>query len=156
MQVKVMRGISGAGKSTLAKKLELDAIARGESAVICSADNYFLDDEGAYQFDGAKLGEAHKDCLSDFLVSIEDGIDLVIVDNTNINVEDMAPYVALGELFGYKVEILQVNTPAPVAMGRNIHGVPPKSVQRMDDLLSKVKVPSRYKVSHIAGEEEDL
>ena len=152
-QVKVMRGISGAGKSTLAEKLKEDALNHDESVEICSADYYFVDDAGAYQFNGAKLGEAHQDCLSDFLVAIEDGIDLVIVDNTNINIEDMAPYVALGEMFGYNVEILQVNTPASVATARNVHGVPSKNVLRMEELLKTVKVPGRYKLTCINSEE---
>jgi predicted kinase len=153
-QVIIMRGVSGAGKSTVALKLAEDAVSRQETAQICSADYFFLDINDAYQFDGSKLGDAHKDCLSDFLIAVEDDVDLVIVDNTNINVEDMAPYVALGELYGYEVEILQVDTPASVAMKRNVHGVPDKSVLRMENLLSTVKVPSRYKVVHMTNEEE--
>lgn len=148
-QVKVMRGISGAGKSTMAKRLADHEAGHGASVLICSADDFFMDENGVYQFDGAKLGAAHKACLKKFLRALQDGIELVVVDNTNINLEDMAPYVALGEAFDYDVEILQVNTSAAVATVRNVHGVPSKSVQGMESRLSTVKVPARYKLTHI-------
>ena len=146
-QVKVMRGISGAGKSTLAKRLAYEAEVLGYSTEICSADDFFMTPDGVYQFDGARLGDAHKTCLKKFLYALESGINFIVVDNTNINIEDMAPYVAVGELFDYDVEILQVNTPASVATKRNVHGVPAASVANMDRRLSTVKVPSRYKLT---------
>lgn len=40
-QVIVMRATPGSGKSTLAKQLASKAEASGNSAVICSADEYF-------------------------------------------------------------------------------------------------------------------
>jgi len=150
-QVKVMRGISGAGKSTLAKKLQLEAMENGVRSIIVSADDFFVDDKGEYKFDVTKLGEAHKFCLKRFLSEVRNNTDLIIVDNTNINLEDMAPYVALGEAFDYDVEIVQVDTPAAVGATRNVHNVPPHTVRGMDARLAAVKVPSRYKVRRVAG-----
>ena len=151
-RVKVMRGISGAGKSTMAKKLIAEALSKDERAVICSADDFFMDDSGKYQFNPALLGAAHKSCLRNFLTALQDEVDLVVVDNTNINVEDMAPYVALGEALDYDVEIIQVDTPSSVAMLRNVHGVPPAGVLRMEDALLKTKVPGRFKLIRVTAE----
>jgi NEDD4-binding protein 2 len=149
-QIKVMRGISGSGKSTLAAKLAHEALDLGGCATICSADDFFINNEGEYKFDPTKLGLAHKSCLRAFLAALHSEFDLVIVDNTNLNIEDLAPYVALGEAFDYDVEILQVDTPLDVAKARGTHGVPPASVVRMERLLKNVKIPNRFKVVHIS------
>ncbi len=51
----IIRGLPGSGKTTLAH-----LIANG----VCSADDYFTDSEGNYNFDGSKLKHAHEDCRS--------------------------------------------------------------------------------------------
>ena len=43
----VMRGLPGSGKSTLVRKMK--SVYPG--AVVCSADQFFISDEGVYQFD---------------------------------------------------------------------------------------------------------
>lgn len=150
MQVKIMRGISGSGKSTYAKML---ASAYGEMPgalpIICSADDFFVDNDGIYKFDIEKLGEAHAWCMRHFLQSLQDKMNPVIVDNTNINLEDISPYVAVGVALGYEVEIIQVNTPPEVAAGRNLHGVSANHVHSMHKRLMSVKLPHRFKVTYI-------
>ncbi len=151
-QVKVMRGISGSGKSTLAKKIHREAMDAGECPLIVSADDFFLDDFGEYKFDVAKLDAAHKSCLRIFLFALKDGMSPVIVDNTNINIEDLAPYVAVGQALGYEVEILQVDTPLEVAKGRNVHGVSDIHVEGMAKRMQQTKIPKRFKITHIKPE----
>ena len=147
-QVKIMRGPSGCGKSTLAKKLMVEADRLGQLPIICSADDFFVNAYG-YQFDVSKLGDAHKWCLQRYLQFLQDGMNPIIVDNTNINVEDVAPYYAVGEAYGYDVEILQLTTPAEVAIGRNVHGVPDAQVQNMFYRLSRINLPKRWKLTKI-------
>jgi predicted kinase len=147
--VKIMRGISGSGKSTYARKLCEDATARDEKSVICSADDYFLGPNG-YKFDAAKLGAAHSWCLRNFIQWLQEAEhDLVVVDNTNLNLEDISPYVAVGTALHYDVEIIQVNTPPEVAAGRNIHGVSRSHVIDMHKRLTNIKLPFRFKVTNI-------
>ena len=148
-QVKVMRGISGSGKSTIAKKLRQDAYYRDELPMIVSADDYFIGPDGIYRFSVETLGEAHKDCMRKFLQYLQDGMSPIIVDNTNINLEDLAPYVAVGQALDYDVEILQVNVPLEIAKGRNVHGVSDKIVEAMHTRMQHVKLPNRFKVTHL-------
>ena len=58
----IMRGIPGAGKSTLTRRLRETAEAVGREVVVCSADDYFLDNRGVYRFNPSKIGDAHKSC----------------------------------------------------------------------------------------------
>lgn len=151
-QVKIMRGISGGGKSTHAKMLQNDACDHGMSPLICSADDFFIkkvNDELEYKFDIEKLGEAHQWCMRKFIRGLEDEMSPVIVDNTNIAIEDISPYVAVGQAFGYDVEIIQVNTSPDIAAGRNVHGVDSRHVYNMHKRLTSTKLPSRFKVTHI-------
>lgn len=147
-QIKVMRGIPGSGKSTYAKQLAHEAAQLEQLPIICSADEYFMQN-GTYQFDATKLGEAHKYCLRKFMLMLEDRMYPIIVDNTNINIEDIAPYVAVGEAYDYEVEIIQVNTEPGIAGSRNVHGVPVNKVMDMHRRLTRMLLPKRFKVTHI-------
>ena len=153
-EVKVMRGISGSGKSTLAKKLAQEAHFRGELPLICSADDHFIGPDGVYRFDVSVLDLAHRACIRKFLQALQDGMSPVIVDNTNINLEDLAPYVAVGQSLGYTVDILQVDTPLEIARGRNVHGASDAVVESMYKRMQHVKLPNRFKITHINPEQE--
>ena len=63
------------------------------------------------------------------------GADTIVVDNTNIQLEDFKVYKLLAELEHYEVEIITMpmTEPAFVYAERNAHGVPEKSIQRMLD-----------------------
>jgi tRNA uridine 5-carbamoylmethylation protein Kti12 len=124
MTVKILRGISGCGKSTLARQQAKEAEANGARVVTVSADDYFMVD-GTYQFDFAKLGVAHHECLKRFLRHVADEtIDLVIVDNTNIRLDEIAPYYRLAEVFDREASIVTVLCDPLVAFKRNNHGTP--------------------------------
>lgn len=147
--VKIMRGIQGSGKSTYAKKLCQESADRGEKSMICSADDYFVSNED-YKFDITKLGAAHSWCMRLFIEYLQRAEhDLIIVDNTNIAIEDLSPYVAVGQALGYDVEIIQVNTPPEIAAGRNVHGVGENHVHALHKRMQHVKLPNRFKVIHI-------
>lgn len=153
-KVFVMRGIQGSGKSTYAKMLHKCALEDGMCPRIVSADDFFIGQNG-YQFDVKKLGEAHIQCMQHFLYALQNGFSPIIVDNTNINVEDIAPYVAVSEAMGYEVIITQVNTPPDVAAKRNVHGVSEKQVHDVHDRLQRIKLPKRYKITYINSSNGD-
>ena len=46
----------------MAKRIQQSYIDAGKRAVICSADDYFIDSQGRYCWDGARLPEAHGFC----------------------------------------------------------------------------------------------
>lgn len=81
-----MRAIPGAGKTTKAKEL-----SKEYSAIICSADDYFEED-GKYNFNPSKLGQAHQECFDKFKDSISKSKN-VIIDNTNLRPQDIEKYL---------------------------------------------------------------
>jgi len=123
-KVVIMRGASGSGKSTYAKKHYPDA-------VVCSADSYFVDAQGDYNFDPTKLGAAHGQCKRSFKDALDRSEPLVVVDNTNTTLRELQPYVQLARARGYDVDVVRVETPLDVAAKRNVHGVPFDAVKRM-------------------------
>ena len=56
----LIRGLPGSGKSTLASRLT--SFSGTEYSLAFEADDYFLNENGEYNFDPSKLREAHEDC----------------------------------------------------------------------------------------------
>ena len=127
-KVIIMRGCSGSGKSTWAKKFKEE---QDLEVVIVSADNYWFDAEGNYNFNPARLGEAHAYCYKTFVENLEQRVPIVIVDNTNTTLAEIAPYLTHAQYHGYKVEIVRCTCPYETAAQRNVHGVPAKTVESM-------------------------
>lgn len=110
----IMMGLPGSGKTTLLKDY-------ASSAVVCSADHYFIQSDGKYVFNGKHLGHAHALCLNLFLHTCRDGVD-VACDNTNTQLIHIAPYIAIAQASGYDVKVIHVESPS--ALDRQLHGVP--------------------------------
>lgn len=100
-----MRGIPGSGKSTTARKIA------GDEGVICSADNYFLDDLGNYNFRPNLLSRAHDSCYYQFMVAMGEGMDTIIIDNTNTRHKEYSRYVNAAKERGYNVKIVYPDSP---------------------------------------------
>lgn len=115
----LVRGVSGSGKSTFATHL-----AAKLGHVVHSTDDYFMQD-GAYKFDGSKLGAAHKWNEDRTDKALEAGKN-VVVANTFTQHWEMAPYDNMAKKHGAKVHVF--NTVFP---GKNVHGVPDQAIGRM-------------------------
>jgi predicted kinase len=119
----IMRGLPGSGKSTWIQENEPNFYSY-------SADHYHTKG-GVYQFDPSKVREAHNWCLGRFAQGSSDGCPQIAVDNTNVRAFEFAPYYRLAEAFGYQVDIVWVIAPIEKCILRNVHGVPPETIQRM-------------------------
>jgi predicted kinase len=136
MKVLVLRGPSGTGKSTWAKEKKKRRSSR--RIAICSADNYFIDDEGNYNFDPCQLPIAHQTCMEQFILCLYGGeVDTIMVDNTNIHTWEYSSYMTLAKLHP-AVDIIQVHEWFPedreqlmMCINRNAHGVPAEVVVKM-------------------------
>jgi ABC-type bacteriocin/lantibiotic exporter with double-glycine peptidase domain len=143
-QVVILSGISGSGKSTLAEEILQDT-----QGVKVSADHYFMKD-GEYRFDASKLTEAHASCFRNFLNYLQDGLfSTVVVDNTNIEVFEIAAYYQAAIAFGYdpNINTIRCGNWDEVAgcARRNVHRVPSATVYRQHEKLSKRILPSFWK-----------
>jgi energy-coupling factor transporter ATP-binding protein EcfA2 len=123
----IMRGYPGSGKSTLAKSL---------GGVVFSTDVFFTDPQsGAYRFDAALLGKAHKWNEARVKAAVQSGEPTVVVDNTHCQLWEMQEYVRIGVDAGYLVTFRTPNTPwrnSPTDLAmRTIHGVPAEKIAAM-------------------------
>lgn len=153
----VLSGISGSGKSTYAARLCKAHLQRGWPAGIVSADHFFESQNGNYVFDANRLNEAHATCFRGFLATLavatagaiyglatNEGYTLVIVDNTNLSAEEIAPYVLGAQAYRCEVEIHTLDCSVDTA-ARNTHGVSRKSLKRQQERLSTRRLMPSWK-----------
>ena len=117
----LIRGVSGSGKSTLAEML---AVALNGKSF--AADDYFMI-EGEYKWDQLKLGEAHDWCQKSVEQELQSGSGIAIVHNTLVTEKQVAEYTTIAERTGATLISLIVERRHS---GKNIHGVPDKTVQK--------------------------
>ena len=143
MQMKIMRGLSGSGKSTKARQI-MDSFLEeypALSAVICSADYFFVDSSGEYKFDANKLGQAHAFCRGMVDAATRVGVDLIIIDNTNTRKWEYQSYLDMAKEARYEVEEIIVGDLDEESIlkyaKRNAHGVPLETIMKMADRFEK-------------------
>lgn len=139
MKVIILRGIPGSGKSTYQR-------THWPKAIVCSADDYFLQEGERYVFNPARLGAAHNTCLRKFLRLTSHPIrhDVVVVDNTNIQLFEIAPYYAVANALWHEVEVHTLICDPKIAASRNVHQVPLKTIRQLALDLRRVQLPSHW------------
>lgn len=127
----IMRGCSGSGKSFLAKQLA------GDTGSLFAADDYFVDEQGNYNWSGDRVSAAHQWNHNRIKKAIEEGISPVIMDNTNVAKYDLKQaksVVDYAESMGYDVRIEETQTSwafdADELVKRNKHGVDMETIQK--------------------------
>ena len=108
-QLIIMQGVSGSGKSTFVSD------RKHLNDIVLSTDDYFIDDDGNYNFDESKLEEYHMKTFNKCVNIMQDtnrpekimkGIlgDVTIwLDNTNCKNDDVDPYISVAKRNGFKV-----------------------------------------------------
>jgi predicted kinase len=139
-RVIILRGLPGSGKSTLSNKIIQNKKC---DSVICSADHFFYNGKEMtpenYKYDQNLVGAAHNYCLDKFLISIENGIPLIIVDNTNTKISDFKAYVELAIKNNYLYEIHSIFGITPEkSFERNTHNVPLEVCKKMFNRFNKI------------------
>lgn len=124
----LLRGVPGSGKSTLGEVIL--RCVKGEIPSILSADNFFIDNKGNYNFDPTKLKEAHNDCLLKCAERMKNEFSRIVVANTFTQEWEMEKYYEIAERYNYRVHSVIVENRHE---GENIHGVPDDKVQVMKE-----------------------
>lgn len=132
----LIRGCPGAGKSFSANLLS----ENGKYPVL-SADMYFEDNEGNYNWDASKIKDAHKWCqtmtesclkngfnLSELDPNMKHNLQKIFVANTFTQEWEMELYFQLAEKYGYDIVTMIVENRHG---GKNEHNVPDETIEKM-------------------------
>lgn len=65
----------------------------------------------------------------------------IYVDNTNLSAESIAPYIAVGQAYGFACAIQNFCCSVSTAMRRNIHGVPEEKLYAMESQMRNADLP---------------
>lgn len=128
----IMRGLPGSGKSTHVRDNFPDA-------VVASADDFFVNENGDYVFVRGKIGEAHQSCWTVFINAVFNKERNIVVDNTNMCGWEYTNYVLLARKMGYEIQIhtmkagLTDDTKLTTLLKRNSHGVDLKTIKSMKE-----------------------
>jgi uridine kinase len=118
----LIRGCPGAGKSTFAQSLLDSRVVQR----VYEADDYFIQN-GEYQFDPTKLGQAHYQCERNTWLALYEGMS-VAVSNTSCAEWEVETYATIArETEANFVSIIVENRHE----GKNIHGCPDAKVEQM-------------------------
>ncbi len=120
----IMRGVTGSGKSFEAKK-------HAPTEQIFSADDFFIQD-GEYNWKPELLGAAHNFCQKQVRIAMQRRLTPIVVDNTNITVRDIFPYVELALQYGYRAEIKEPTSEWWLTLVVPYLGQPQKYVAELD------------------------
>ena len=120
----IVRGIPGSGKSTFAKTL---------GGVHIEADQYFVDADGNYNFDGSKIKNAHAWCLDRVKTDMAVAREKIAVSNTFTQEWEMEPYFELAKEYGYKVFSVIIENRHG---NTNEHNVPEDKIEQMKNRFS--------------------
>lgn len=131
--VVLMMGLPGSGKTTMAKKL-VAPFEEGDKGLIISADDYW--EENGIPFDGALLDKAHDLCKTRCQLALDEKKYLVIViDNTNLQLEHMLPYVKMAKAAEWSTKVVEPDTSwryeYRACAEKNKHKVPFETIRRM-------------------------
>lgn len=141
-KVYILVGLPGSGKSHYTS-------TTWPHAMVVSADDYFLKD-GQYCFDPLRLGEAHQECFRKFMDAVQFvGEETIVVDNTNLHIGEIAPYVLAAQAFGYDTTVVLMRCDAKTAYERNTHGVSIEGFLHMIVKLEKLELLPWWNVNQV-------
>lgn len=122
----IMQGVPGSGKTTVAQMLRaylaMTPIFSSEdfaSVTVRSTDDYRYGDCGHYIHDVAKNAELHARTQREVADDMRDGVNYVIVDNTNIEKQQAMPYICLARMYGYEIDVVRVDPGLAESKKRN-------------------------------------
>ena len=125
----LLRGLPGSGKTTLGEIIMQTPGSKNTNAVL-SADDFFLDENGNYNFDSTKLKEAHNDCLLRCVDRMKNEFSKIVVANTFTQEWEMERYFEIAERYRYRIHTVIVENRHG---NKNIHEVPDDKLQIMKD-----------------------
>jgi predicted kinase len=122
----LLRGLPGSGKSTLAKIIL--QLRNTDDPEVLSADDFFENKEGDYNFDPSKIKEAHNYCQFRCSERMRQQKAKIVVANTFTQEWEMDEYFKMAERYNYRIHTVIVENRHG---NENVHGVPENKLQQM-------------------------
>ena len=122
----LLRGIPGSGKTTLGKTILRCVIT--DNPEVLSADDYFTDENGNYNFDATKLKLAHESCKNRCEEKMKKSFSRIVVANTFTQEWEMKSYFDLADTYNYQVYSVIVENRHG---NQNVHNVPDIKIEEM-------------------------
>ena len=122
----LLRGLPGSGKSTVGDVILYTNQLTNQD--VLSADNFFIDKNGEYVFDGSKIKEAHNNCQQKCAERMKHEFLKIVVANTFTEEWEMKPYFEMAERYNYRIHTIIVENRHG---NKNIHNVPDEKLQSM-------------------------
>ena len=132
----IIRGLSGSGKTTLAQEIATPLWCSDRKSFfkdVYSADDYFTDEQGNYNFDPAELSNAHADCFSKVELAMTKDILKVVVANTFSQAWEAQPYFKLAKKYDYSPFVVECQNTF-----ENVHEVPQETIDLMENRWEKL------------------
>lgn len=98
----INRGVPGSGKSTFVEALRTVAESQGLTMSVHSTDDKFTVD-GEYKRDKYLTKKYYRENLNEFIESLDNTVNIVVCDDTNIRQRDFDKYLLAGKSAGYYV-----------------------------------------------------
>lgn len=135
----ILRGLPGSGKSTFADKLTATLRYGHDLFNVYSADKYWINDWGEYNFDITQVPKNHQECLLEFMTDLYPIFYRsrlhFLIDNTNTSIPEMETYIKIAQAYGLDVSIVTFNCSIERSVSRNVHKVPEATIKRMFEKL---------------------
>jgi len=122
----LLRGLPGSGKSTLAKIIL--QVRSTDDPEVLSADDFFINENGEYDFNSQKIKEAHNYCQFRCSERMRQQKVRIVVANTFTQEWEMDEYYKMAERYNYRVHTVIVENRHG---NENVHGVPEDKLQQM-------------------------
>jgi predicted kinase len=102
----ILRGLPGSGKTALASEILKKKRSGG---CVFSTNDYFMED-GEYKYNSRKVKDAHLWNISRAVGAMNEGKELIIINNTNIRKWEAKPYVLAGVNNDYNVIFMETDS----------------------------------------------
>lgn len=105
----LIRGLSGSGKTSLMELIVGSSEYCPEDRASVSVDDFFMNDEGDYQFDPTQLKAAHEWCLDTATEFVKDeDLEVVVVHNVFSRKWEIDPYMEMGRAHGCTIHVVNL------------------------------------------------
>ena len=156
----IIRGLSGSGKSTFADVICGD----DDTKIAVSADDFFVDEQGNYNFNPEQIAEAHDWCKDQVRAYLLEGFETICVANTFTKRWEVEPYLQIASENNCNVHVVSLfdagMNDAQLA-ARCVHNVPINSIRSQRkrwemDVFRETYTHNNYQTRHFDRSDSDF